>query len=100
MLTNALQHHGINVDSAVRQGNLTIANKEIYPFPGDFKPDKWMKLIEDLACDAKSAGFSALRLTAEMTWVTGIDPRPERLIEFEAKVNHLTHDRDLLGICQ
>ncbi len=33
-----------------------------------------------------------------MARVTGIEPRPERLMEFEAKVNHLFQGEDALAI--
>jgi PAS domain S-box-containing protein len=98
-LMNAMRGQEINVDAAVRQGSLTITNKGIYPLQGDFDPARWIELIEEVAREAKSAGFSAVRLTGEMTWVTGTDPRPERLIEFEAKFNNLARDHNILGIC-
>ncbi|HEX4543493.1 MAG TPA: MEDS domain-containing protein, partial [Candidatus Acidoferrum sp.] len=50
-----------------------------------------------------AAGLSleeSLRNVGEMTWVTRTDPRPERLIEFEAKMNHFVADHDILGLCQ
>lgn len=98
-LVDAIQQHGVDVDAAVRQGRLAIANKRIYPHPGDFDPDRWIKIIEGLIEDAKSARFPALRLMGEVTWITATDPRPERLIEFEAKFNHLARNCDILGIC-
>jgi PAS domain S-box-containing protein len=98
-LISAMREHGINVDAAINQRRLTITNKSIYPHQNDFDPDRWIKIIEEVIRDSKSAGFLVLRLMGEMTWITGIDPRPERLIEFEAKFNHLAHNHDLLGIC-
>jgi DNA-binding NtrC family response regulator len=98
-LMSAMREHGINVDAAVCQGGLTITNKGIYPYEGDFDPDRWIKIIEGVITEAKSAAFSTLRLTAEMTWVVRTDPRPERLIEFEAKFNHLADNHNILAIC-
>ena len=99
-LKNAMCQQQINVDAAVTRGSLTITNKEIYRYQGAFNPDQWIELIEEFVRDAESAGFSGLRLTGEMTWLTGADPCPEQLIEFEAKFNHLAHDHNILGICQ
>src|ERR1700730_4551749 len=98
-LMDAMRQYGIDVDAAVSEGRLTITNQVIYPHQGVFDPDQWIKIIGSLIKDAKSAGFSTLRLTGEMTWVAHTDPRLERLIEFEAKFNHLARDNDILGIC-
>src|ERR1700737_3602700 len=98
IFTNAARKQGINIDAAIRQGSLAIAGKEMYPVHGDFEPDRWIEIIEKMVRDAKSEEFSALRLMGEMTWITATDPRPERLIEFEAKFNQLARDRDILGI--
>jgi PAS domain S-box-containing protein len=99
-LMKAMREQEINVDAAVREGRLTITNKEIYPLRGDFVPDRWIELIDGFVRDAKAAGFSALRLMGEMSWVAKTDPRPERLIEYEAKFNHFVHEHDISGICQ
>lgn len=98
-LIDAMREQDIYVDAAVRQGSLTIASQEIYPLRGDFVSDRWIELVEGFVREAKSAGFSGLRFIGEMTWVTRTDPRPERLIEYEAKLNHLLHEHDMLGIC-
>jgi PAS domain S-box-containing protein len=99
IFTNAARKQGINIDAAIRQGSLAIAGKEMYSVHGDFEPDRWIEIFEKMVGDAKSEGFSALRLMGEMTWITATDPRPERLIEFEAKFNQLARDRDILGMC-
>lgn len=98
-LMSAMREQGINVDAAIRQKRLTITNKGIYPYHGDFDPDRWIKIIKGLLRDAEAAGLSTLRLAAEMTWVVGTDPRPERLIEYEAKFNHLSDTHNILGLC-
>jgi len=97
-LTNAVRADGIDVDVAIRQGTFTITNG--YPLPGNFVPDRMVNFLAESVKAAKSAGYSALRVIGEMAWVTGIEPRPERLMEFEAKVNHLFRGEDALAICQ
>jgi PAS domain S-box-containing protein len=98
---NAMRAQGIDTDAAVRQGSLTITNgRGIYPLQGDFDPDRMIGVLTEWTRAAKSSGFSALRLADEMTWVTEIDPRPERLIEYEAKLNQFFRDQDALALCQ
>lgn len=99
-LMNAMREQGINVDTAVRQGRLTIANRGIYPSHDDFDADRMIEFLKKAVRKAESAGFTALRLTDEMTWVTGVDARPKRLIEYEAKLNRFLLDHNALAICQ
>jgi PAS domain S-box-containing protein len=99
-LMNAMREQEINVDAAVRQGSLTITNKEIYPHQSDFEPDRMIELLAEAVRAARSAGLPALRVAGEMAWVARIDPRPERLMEFEAKFNRFVRDHDILGLCQ
>lgn len=99
-VANALRAEGINADAAIRRGSLTITGREIYPETTNFDPDRMIAFLSETVNAAKSAGYSALRVTDEMTWVARIDPRPERLIEYEAKFNHFLRDYDVLGICQ
>ena len=99
-VANGLRAEGIDIDAAIRRGSLTITGREIYPETTNFDPDRMIEFLGEAVNATKSAGYSALRVTDEMTWVTRIDPRPERLIEYEAKVNHFLHDYDILGICQ
>lgn len=99
-LVNAMRTHGVDVDAAMRQGGLTITDREIYPLHDGFDPGRMIEILARAERVARSAGFSALRVAGEMTWVSRTDPRPERLIEFEAKVNNLVRDHNILGICQ
>ena len=99
-VANALRTEGIDVDAAIRRGSLTITGREIYPETTNFDPGRMIQFLGEAANAAKSAGYSALRVTDEMTWVTRIDPRPERLIEYEAKFNLFIRDYDVLAICQ
>lgn len=99
-LMDVMREKGINVDFAVRQGRLTITNGDIYPYHDGFDPDRMIEWWEEAASTAESAGFSALRVAGEMTCVTGLDPRPERPTEYEAKLNQFVLDHDALAICQ
>jgi hypothetical protein len=101
MLINEMKAAGIDVDTAIESGSLSVLSKqESYLKQGYFDPD-WMIDFLKLASDeAKAAGFSALRITGEMTWVLGGDPGTERLMEYEAKLNYFFPGNDALAICQ
>lgn len=101
MVVSRMKGADIDVESALAAGQLTIASKQdIYMKQGYFDPDWMIGFLKRTTDEAKSAGFSALRVTGEMTWVLGGDPGTERLMEYEAKLNYFFPDNDALAICQ
>jgi len=91
----------IPVEEAIELGKLTIISKqESYLKQGYFDPDWMIKFLKDATDDAIEKGFSALRVTGEMTWVLSGDPGTERLMEYEAKLNYFFPENDALAICQ
>ncbi len=97
----ALQRGGTEADAAIRSGALVIAGKrDAYLKQGYFDPDWMIGFLAESTRAAKAAGFTALRVTGEMTWQLGGDPGVERLIEYEAKLNRFFPEHDALAICQ
>jgi signal transduction histidine kinase len=98
---DALRDGGIDVDAALESGSLTVATRgETTLKGGDFEPETLLRFWSEAADAATAAGFSGLRVVAEMTWALHGDPGAERLIEFEAKVNDLVRTHPIVGICQ
>lgn len=97
----AMKVGGINTDAALASGALTIATKQdTYLKRGCFDPDWMIEFLAQATAEARAAGYSALRITGEMTWMLGGDPGVERLIEYEAKLNFFFPEHDALAICQ
>ncbi|MDD5286196.1 MAG: MEDS domain-containing protein [Desulfuromonadaceae bacterium] len=97
----AMREAGTDVKSAIKSGELAIVSKqESYLKQGYFDPDWMIGFLKSATEEAKSAGFSALRVTGEMTWVLGEDPGTERLMEYEAKLNYFLPKNEALAICQ
>lgn len=97
----AMRQAGVDVDGTVKSGALTVAGKQdSYLRQGYFDPDLMIEFLRESTKAAKSAGYSALRVTGEMTWMLGGDPGAERLIEYESKLNRFIPDNDCLAICQ
>jgi len=97
----AMKQDGIDVESAVDSGALTMAAKEdAYLQQGLFDPDWMIRFLKEVTNSVKTAGFSGLRIMGEMTWALGGDPGAERLIEYESKLNRFLSEYDCLGICQ
>ena len=101
MVINGMKGAGMDVDTAVESGKLAIVSKqESYLKQGYFDPDWMISFLKRATDEAKAAGFAALRGTGEMTWNLGGDPGTERLMEYEAKLNYLIAENDMLALCQ
>ncbi|MGB3478679.1 MAG: MEDS domain-containing protein [bacterium] len=97
----ALQDEGLNADSFLKSGALKIiTKKEAYLKQGYFDPDWMIRFLTEATHCAKADGYSALRVTGEMTWVLGGEPGVERIMEYEAKLNYFFPNHDALAVCQ
>ncbi len=91
----------INVNKFKKSGALKIITKKDAYLRNDiFDPDSMIEFLIKATQAAKKAGFSALRVTGEMTWSLGGDPGTDRLMEYESKLNHFFPKIDCLAICQ
>jgi len=78
---------------------LLLSAKDSYLLNGTFDPDRMIRMLGQETKKALSEGYSALRVTGEMTWaLRGTDP--ETLIEYEAKLNEFFPKNKCLAICQ
>ena len=101
MVIDGMKGAGMDVERAVESGKLCILSKqETYLKHADFDPDWMVGFLKQATDEAKAAGFSALRVTGEMTWVLGGVPGTDRLMEYEAKLNYFFPENDALAICQ
>jgi len=101
VILEAMHNDGIDVNAKLASRALIVAKKqETYLKNGFFDPDQMIAYLKNVTDAAKASGFSALRVTGEMTWALGNDPGVEKLMEYEAKLNHFLPDNDALAICQ
>ena len=97
----ALHDAGIDVAEAIARGALGVLTKrDAYLRDGTFDPDEMIAFLGDATAAALEDGFSALRVTGEMTWVLGGEPGTDRLLEYEAKLNYFFPGVQALAICQ
>lgn len=92
---------GVDPAPYVDSGQLVfLTHDETYTKGGVFDPDR---MIETLGLETQQAldtGFSALRVTGEMTWALRNLSGTDRLIEYEAKLNDFFPNASALAICQ
>jgi PAS domain S-box-containing protein len=96
-----LEQAGVPARQALASGQMEIFSRdEAYLAGGSFDPDRMIATLKQLEAKALEAGWSALRITGEMTWILSKLPGVERLIEYEATLNYFFPGSHSLGICQ
>jgi PAS domain S-box-containing protein len=92
---------GLEVEHFLKKGQLRILTaSESYMREKVFDPDGMISLLEDETKRALAEGYSALRVTGEMTWALRGIPGSDRLIEYETKLNEFFPNYKCLAICQ
>jgi signal transduction histidine kinase len=100
-IRDALRKGGTDVDRCLRSGALIITGKqETYLKHGRFDQGWMIGFLTQAAAEATAARFSGLRMLGEMTWVLGTSISPDKLIEYESKLNRFVRDHDARVICQ
>ena len=100
-LRATLEQAGIAVADLIETGQLVIMTaKEAYLRDGQFDPDKMIELLADETDRALTEGYTALRATGEMTWALAGEPGSERVVEYEARLNHFFPSSKCYAICQ
>lgn len=98
---HALRDEGLDIESHVTSGQLVLLElEEAYMKGRVFDPDGMVAMLEGETKKALSEGFSALRVTAEMSWALMGFPGSDRLIEYEAKLNLFFPGSRCMAICQ
>jgi len=96
-----LRYDGVEVKPYLDSGQLNILTaKDAYMRDGIFNPDGMIELLRNETERALAEGYSALRVTGEMTWALRGLPGSERLIEYEAKLNTFFPGSKCLALCQ
>ena len=96
-----LRDDGVEVEPYLTNGQLSILTpREAYMRDGIFNPDRMIDLLRSETERALAEGYSALRVTGEMTWALRGLPGAERLIEYEAKLNRFFPGSKCLALCQ
>jgi PAS domain S-box-containing protein len=96
-----LEQVGVNTGEVLASGQLEIfSREETYLLGGFFDPDRMIATLGQLDAKSLEEGWTALRVTGEMTWVLSKLPGWERLIEYEAKLNNFFPGSHSMAICQ
>jgi PAS domain S-box-containing protein len=98
---NYLREDGLEVEPYTEKKQIVFfSSTDVYLREGVFDPAIMIALLRDETHRALKEGFSALRVTGEMSWALNGSPGSERLIEYEAKLNELIPENQCLALCQ
>lgn len=96
-----LEDEGLVVEPYLTSGQLRILTvADTYMHRGYFDPEAMIAWLHAETEHALAEGYSALRITSEMTWALQGFPGSNRLIEYEAKLNTFFAENQCLGLCQ
>ena len=92
---------GLEVEPYLARGQLCILTRDdAYMRQGVFDPDGMVALLRAETARASAEGYTALRISGEMTWGLRGLPGSGRLIEYDAKPNNFFPGSQCLGLCQ
>lgn len=101
MILDYLRKDGLAVEPFIKSGQLCFLSiEDAYLRGGAFDPDEMIRFLESETRRALEDGYSALRASGETTWALKGLPGSERLIEYEAKLNHFFPKSKCLALCQ
>ena len=96
-----LSDNGFDVNPYLERGQFSVlSDRNAYLREGNFDPDRMISLLRAETNEAIAEGYTALRVTEEMTWALGSAPGYERPIEYEIKLNAFFPGSRCLGLCQ
>ena len=101
MVRASLVEANAPIDAAIASGQFVfLTHTETYLYDGVFDPARMITTLEDETMRACAAGYTALRVTGEMTWALRGAQGSERLIEYETRLNQFFPQHACLALCQ
>jgi PAS domain S-box-containing protein len=98
---NYLKTDGVDVEHYQKKGQFSIlTSTDTYLKGGVFDPDWMMSILSSETQKALDEGYTALRMTCEMSWALRDLPGSRRLIEYENNLNTFFPGCRCLTICQ
>ncbi|MCU0852847.1 MAG: MEDS domain-containing protein [Thermoplasmata archaeon] len=90
-----------NVQDAVDRGHLTfMTSDQTYLKDGHFDPNRMLGLIKDSEERAVAEGYTRLRASGEMDWYGSKSPGVEKIMDYEASINHMFPGSSSNILCQ
>ena len=99
-MLQALTAAGVDIGKERQRETLRLpTTKDAYLVGGEFDRQAMLDFNRQAEAEALKDGFSGLRLAGEMTWALGPEPGCDRLIEYEALLNHWVANSHTVVLC-
>ena len=96
-----LDAQGVDVREATLNGSLLVmSGEEVRRTLGGFTPDAMFAFLARSERQALERGFTAFRLTADMTWLRKDDIQSAEMFHYEAELNQFFLAHEIVGLCQ
>ncbi len=96
-----LRDGGVDIDSAEGRGQMVfLSAKQMYGKGGGFSAERALDQLHAMTAMALADGWTALRVTSEMSWTLRQTQGTERLLEHEGLMGAFFRDCAALGMCQ
>ncbi len=100
MVDGALQQSGVDTESHRKRGALVFSSDRGHLDGGSFNPQAMVDGLCDQIDNAVRDGFTGLCATGDMKWELGPAENFDLLMEYEAILEKVFHQKPLMGICQ
>ena len=100
MVDSALAAEAVDTAREAARGALVFSSDRSHLAGGRFDPAAMIDGLRALIDGAVQDGFQGLCATGDMRWELGEDANFDRLLEYEARLEQVFHERPLRGICQ
>ncbi|WP_224447524.1 sensor histidine kinase [Haloprofundus salilacus] len=99
-VVEAMRDYDIDVEAALESGALEFYTiGETYLRTGSFDPDDMIDFYASFI-EETTAEYTALRVTAETSWILHNDTTISKFMEYESKVNTLFDEEPATALCQ
>jgi len=100
MVDTALGSSGVDTGHETRRGALIFSADRSHLEGGGFDPSTMVQGLRTTIDGAVGDGYQGLCATGDMKWELGDEPNFDRLLEYEALLEQVFHEKPLWGICQ
>jgi len=100
IVNRALAERGVDTVLETRRGALLISCSRDGLGNGSFNPGALVQHLCTLIDGAVHDGFQGLCASGDMKWELGADGNFDLLLEYEARLEQVFHEKPLRGVCQ
>lgn len=100
-IKNLLSFAQIHASSFLKTGQLEILHaKDFYLKDNRFDTERTLRFVQERLEKNLQKGYSAVRITGEMSWILENKPGTENLLDYERQVSKCFSDHKSFAVCQ